>query len=124
MTDDLEIQGHMILHVTLGLPLSASTHPLAKNFFFVFNVSWVRESIPATAKCVTITRMTSKFKGHMILQGVSPISATILLLLSSLPSAVPTMRLSQDFSRLPFCLFLVALPVLVVFGYFSPSGPS
>ena len=26
-------------------------------------------------------------------------------LLSSLPSAVPTMRLSQDSSRLPFCLF-------------------
>ena len=43
--------------------------------------------------------------------------------LSSLPSAVPTMRLSQDSSRLPFCLFFVALPVLVVLGYFSPSGP-
>src|SRR6218665_536817 len=46
----------------------------------------------------------------------------VLLLLSSLPSAVPTMRLSQDSSRLPFCLFLVALPVLVVFGYLSSSG--
>src|SRR6218665_152629 len=29
----------------------------------------------------------------------------IFFLLSSLPSAVPTMRLSQDSSRLPFCLF-------------------
>src|SRR6218665_3379301 len=50
-------------------------------------------------------------------------SGAPLSLLSSLPSAVPTMRLSQNSSRLPFCLFLVALPVLVVFGYFSPSGP-
>src|SRR6218665_898995 len=36
-----------------------------------------------------------------------------LLLLSSLPSAVPTMRLSQDTSRLPFCLF---------FGRFTSPG--
>src|SRR6218665_558458 len=44
---------------------------------------------------------------------------SIALHLSSLPSAVPTMRLSQDSSILPSCLFfLVALPVLVVFGYF------
>src|SRR6218665_2074942 len=35
-------------------------------------------------------------------------------LLSSLPSAVPTMRLSQDSSRLPFCLFL--------FGRFTSPG--
>src|SRR6218665_2493533 len=39
-----------------------------------------------------------------------------LLLPSSFPSAIPTMRLSQDSSRLHF--FLIALPVLVVFGYF------
>src|SRR6218665_57940 len=36
------------------------------------------------------------------------------LLLSSLPSAVPTMRLSQDSSRLPFCLFF--------FGRFTSPG--
>src|SRR6218665_3091104 len=39
-------------------------------------------------------------------------------LLSSLPSAVPTMRLLQDSSRLPFCFFLVALPILVVLDIF------
>ena len=37
-----------------------------------------------------------------------------LILLSSLPSAVPTMRLSQDSSRLPFCLFF--------FGRFTSPG--
>src|SRR6218665_1602848 len=41
-------------------------------------------------------------------------------LLPPLPSAAPTMRLSQDSSRLLFS-FLVPLPVLVVFGYVSPS---
>src|SRR6218665_234006 len=34
---------------------------------------------------------------------------TCLLLLSSLPSAAPTMRLSQDSSRLLFCLFFWSL---------------
>src|SRR6218665_2280223 len=42
-----------------------------------------------------------------------PILLLLLPLLSSLPSAAPTMRLS----RLLFC-FWVALPVLVVFRYF------
>jgi len=33
MTDDLEIQGHMILHLTF--PISATKHAVATNLFFI-----------------------------------------------------------------------------------------
>ena len=47
----------------------------------------------------------------------------LLLLLSSISSAVPMMRLSQDSSSLPFCLLFGRFTSPGSFGYFSPSGP-
>jgi len=58
LTDNLEIQGHMILHMTL--PISASTHAIATNLFFLilYGSGNLLQLLPYAWRW----RMTLKFK--------------------------------------------------------------
>ena len=60
-TDDLEIQGHVMLYLTFTN--FGSVCPRTMDFFLVF---WVRESISNSHKCVTFTD-DLETRGHVIL---------------------------------------------------------
>ena len=63
-TDDLETQGHVMLYVTFTNFGCAC--PWTMDFFFVSNVFWVREFIPASRTCVTFTN-DLETQGHVML---------------------------------------------------------
>jgi len=53
-TDDLEIQGHIIVHATWHISATLYYTCCSNEFGFVSNVSLVRWFIPTTAKCVAL----------------------------------------------------------------------
>src|SRR6218665_3118254 len=55
--------------------LSLYTHAIATNLVFSLIFWWVREFIPPTPVCVTLTD-DLEIQGQVILQATSPISAT------------------------------------------------